>query len=512
MKKFYNLLIALAAVMMIAACGKEENLYQAPEKTIEIVGTDVVFNPEGGTGSINITSTGAVSAVSNKDWCVASVAGNVVSVAVSKWSGIENRNALVTLKSGAYSVNVTVQQFGVQIGLSETYKMITSKAQNVEVNLKSNVELDIKNDADWVTISTENGKIIATVTENNSGAVRSAEIGFAYGEMTGTFDIVQMVPVSRQTNWTLSYGGRWEYYGQLMLEKIINTVKAEAEGELYYFYYATKDEYSASGLSMADFVATVAVPKAQSALIENYEYYGGAYPISAFLYDSSNEEWYQDNFSGQYYFFAIGFDENGQPTGKYQYATATITPPEYYYFVGEWNVTDAAGYAYRMQIFPNVEGKSYKIRGPFLDYPIDATYNTDGTMMIAGSSSTAIGHNLETATRTYESLYLIGGGANSGKVYSITGASLRLGWCTRYNDNTIILNGGSTVISNNVYNYVRLILRGVASSKNYTVDYVALPAVLTKSDFAVEAAPALVPAEKTFSSSVILPKRPIVRK
>ena len=352
MKKFYNLLIALAAVMMIAACGKEENLYQAPEKTIEIVGTDVVFNPEGGTGSINITSTGAVSAVSNKDWCVASVAGNVVSVTVPHWTGIENRYALVTLKCGSYSVNVTVQQFGAVLGGVTGVEVVADAAGATQVvPVKANDTVSVSTDDDWITVSEEDGNVTIVVAKNTVQATRFGKVSVSVGESVHEIPVKQYPEFVEEPSWTPGYGGRYRYNTTTLVEVVTNTVADGSEAGLYYINYYSEADYKAlkapKGKSLC-----LAQGELLTEMVEYYKALGYDVSYETFLYEDSDYEFFSKVEPGKYYAVVTGFDADGNTTGRY--ATATFEVINVTNAPG-WKAEYAGSYVYGSTVYDMVD-------------------------------------------------------------------------------------------------------------------------------------------------------------
>ena len=338
--------------MMIAACGKEENLYQAPEKTIEIVGTDVVFNPEGGTGSINITSTGAVSAVSNKDWCVASVAGNVVSVTVPHWTGIENRYALVTLKCGSYSVNVTVQQFGAVLGGVTGVEVVADAAGATQVvPVKANDTVSVSTDDDWITVSEEDGNVTIVVAKNTVQATRFGKVSVSVGESVHEIPVKQYPEFVEEPSWTPGYGGRYRYNTTTLVEVVTNTVADGSEAGLYYINYYSEADYKAlkapKGKSLC-----LAQGELLTEMVEYYKALGYDVSYETFLYEDSDYEFFTKVEPGKYYAVVTGFDADGNTTGRY--ATATFEVINVTNAPG-WKAEYAGSYVYGSTVYDMVD-------------------------------------------------------------------------------------------------------------------------------------------------------------
>ena len=260
MKKIYNLFVVLAAVMLIAACGKESNPYQEPDKTIEVVATDVVFGPEGGNGEVEFTASGTVGVVSNRDWCTASVAGTKVNVTVTEWEGVETRYAILTLKCGAYSVDVTVQQNGTILGgLTGAEIVADSKGTTQVFEVKVSGSVTTSSAVDWASVSYVDGVVTVTVDANADPFTRFGEVTVAAGENSHSISIKQYPEFKTTASWTLSYDGRARSSSGTLYEVISNEVEAGSSEGLYFLTMSSEAAFKASKIKkLDDFIAAVA--------------------------------------------------------------------------------------------------------------------------------------------------------------------------------------------------------------------------------------------------------------
>ena len=87
MKKIFSILLTLTAALGVFSCQTEKDAdgsqYLAGP-ALEIVSKEVVFAPQGGSGSIVINTRETVSASADRSGAVVTVAGNRVTVTVDR--------------------------------------------------------------------------------------------------------------------------------------------------------------------------------------------------------------------------------------------------------------------------------------------------------------------------------------------------------------------------------------------------------------------------------------------
>lgn len=323
MKKIYNLFVVLAAVMLIAACGKESNPYQEPDKTIEVVATDVVFGPEGGNGEVEFTASGTVGVVSNRDWCTASVAGTKVNVTVTEWEGVETRYAILTLKCGAYSVDVTVQQNGTILGgLTGAVVVADCKGTTQVFEVKVSGSVTTSSAVDWASVSYVDGVVTVTVDANADPFTRFGEVTVAAGDNAHAISIKQYPEFKTTASWDVYYGGRARSSSGTLYEVIANDVEAGSSEGLYFLTMSSEAAYKASNIEkLDDFIASVAAEAEEEIayLVEYYALFGYELTPADFMYEDSDYDFFAIQEPGKYYAVAAGYDEDGYPTGLYSY-------------------------------------------------------------------------------------------------------------------------------------------------------------------------------------------------
>lgn len=356
MKKIYNLFVVLAAVMLIAACGKESNPYQEPDKTIEVVATDVVFGPEGGNGEVEFTASGTVGVVSNRDWCTASVAGTKVNVTVTEWEGVESRYAVLTLKCGAYSVDVTVQQSGTILGgLTGAEIVADSKGTTQVFEVKVSGAVTTTSNVDWASASYADGIVTVTVDANADPATRFGDVTVSAGENSHSISIKQYPEFKTTASWTLSYDGRARSSSGTLYEVISNEVEAGSSEGLYFLTMSSEAAYKASKIKkLDDFIAAVAAEAEEEIayLVEYYAMYGYEVTPADFMYEDSDYDFFAIQEPGKYYAVAAGYDEEGYPTGLYSYSEFEVIEVKN---AAGWNAEYAGPYVYGSTVYDMVD-------------------------------------------------------------------------------------------------------------------------------------------------------------
>ena len=116
MKKIFSILLTLIAALGVFSCQTEKDAdgsqYLAGP-ALEIVSKEVVFAPQGGSGSIVINTRETVSASADRSWATVTVAGNRVTVTVDRNESLESRYATIKLAAGGATAEVQAQQFGI---------------------------------------------------------------------------------------------------------------------------------------------------------------------------------------------------------------------------------------------------------------------------------------------------------------------------------------------------------------------------------------------------------------
>ena len=323
MKRIYKIsLLILGCVLALVSCRQKEEEPIDWRTELQVVSSDLVFSPAGGAGTAVLNLSGA-SVTSNASWCQASVSGEKVNVSVDEWGGLESRYAVLTVTRNGESLEISVIQLGVNLGGVAIGSSITAggDAETFSFPCEANTDIKAQSDVDWAIPSLEGGVLKLSVAANPDKSVRSGILTVNIGEIVKKVIIFQLPVFENTPDWVVTYSGN-KTSGSSVYSTLTNTVSAD-HGK-YMLTYVTPDDFSASGLSEADFVRDVVSAQLALELREYVEYFAGAYSISDFLLTGTDWDYVPLMASGTYIGYAIGFDEAGYPTGWYTADTIQV--------------------------------------------------------------------------------------------------------------------------------------------------------------------------------------------
>jgi len=338
MKTYIKIAFAsFVAMAALAACQQKETEPVEWKTNLQVVSSDLIFTPLGGTGTFVLNESGA-SVSSGSSWCQASVSGTTVNVTVDEWGGLESRYALLTVTKGGETLDVSVVQSGVNLSgvVIDPELVVDGAGGTATYPCSSNASITVSSSADWIVASLEEGNLVITTTPNPDKATRIGTLSIYVGNVLNTVTVLQYPVFEKTPDWVVGYGGV-QTSGGVEYSVITNTVSADHG--LYTVTVSTPVEIAASGLSEADYVAKVLAPSVAADINAAVEYYGGQYPFSMFLLSGSDWDYVQRLNDGNYVGFAIGYDEQGYPTGWYgaaEFEVGKLSP--YQMWLGQWNV------------------------------------------------------------------------------------------------------------------------------------------------------------------------------
>ena len=196
MKKILSLIVLLAGVISFTSCGNDDASYTSVA-SLEIVSANVVFDVEGGTGTIVVNNTGTITAeaLTGTGWLTCSVSGNTVTVTAAENPGREGRSATIVLKSSDGSAaNITATQTGVVYGLKKgTYYALNDNANELHLEIYHSKAVTVTSLSDWITASfnEETDMIDIQVEANNTGQMRYGYVEVSSGQFTDKVTISQ---------------------------------------------------------------------------------------------------------------------------------------------------------------------------------------------------------------------------------------------------------------------------------------------------------------------------------
>jgi hypothetical protein len=364
MKRICNIAL-LSALALVAAVSCRKTNEQAIEwrTELQVVSSDLVFAPVGGSGTAVLNLSGA-NVTSNASWCQASVSGETVSVTVDEWGGLESRYAKLTASRGGESLDISVIQYGVNMGGVAIEPEVTAYAQGGTFSFPcaTNAMVRASSSADWLTVSLDGDVLKLDLTANPDKATRVATVSIDVGDIVREVTVIQFPAFENTPDWVVTYSGIQVYSGK-QYATLTNTVSADHG--LYLLTLATPAEFASSGLSEADFVRGLALDY-RAAILEAIEYYaaqGYDYTFADFLLTGTDFDYFSLLEDGDYFGYAIGFDGRGYPTGWYTadlFEVGGLTP--YQKWLGNWSVPRGDG-ADTWIVAQNVENESFLVSG-----------------------------------------------------------------------------------------------------------------------------------------------------
>lgn len=344
MKKIVYL-IATALVLMTVSCKKEQTpLYQEPEK-LTLVSYELEYFPEASEGKVVVNTTDALTATSNRDWCVASVAGNTVSIRVTDNTSKQNRYARLALKAGDASLDVTVIQYGEVLAGLGTLTDITSPVEGnvITIPVKLNVSVTFDTDADWIHPELEENQIVVKVDPNPNPETRLATVSYTAGSAEGSFDVTQYPELKKNADWVITEGELTFKYPEFSTTASMN---GSAE-DLYVLCLVPKDAVEGT---VDSWIFDKLAVQTRNEILESVEANPGT-TFSDYLVSGSEVQKFTNLNVGENYFIALGFGENTYVTGLYQYKLITLEDirPTYYKWAGKWKLSGK-----------NIQGNAYE--------------------------------------------------------------------------------------------------------------------------------------------------------
>lgn len=187
-------IISIAAAALFCSCNEESvNPYETEEENpVRIISQDLLFEASGGTGQVVFESETPVDVTSELPWCVISTQGNTVTVSVGEYGGLESRYCRIYLTSESDTKIVVAQQKGAWLSLVSGQEFITGDSPAaLSVGARSNVNLQVSSDSQWLTGRIEGDSLKIQVGANETGAIREGNVFVSFGSNTRSVKVTQ---------------------------------------------------------------------------------------------------------------------------------------------------------------------------------------------------------------------------------------------------------------------------------------------------------------------------------
>lgn len=191
MKKILCFILLLAGVTMVTSCGEDDATY-TPIAPLEILSNNVLFETAGGTGTITVNTSDALTATTAATWLSVSVSGNTVTVTAPENTSLNGRSGLIELKAGGKTANITATQKGLAFGVTEglEYK-VDDQANVLELNFSNSLAPTVKSLDEWIQPTLDGTKLTLAIAENNVRKARSGQVVVACGDYADTIVVNQ---------------------------------------------------------------------------------------------------------------------------------------------------------------------------------------------------------------------------------------------------------------------------------------------------------------------------------
>ena len=396
MKKIFYLAIALTAALAVFSCQQEKDADGSrylPGPALEIISKDVVFAPQGGSGSIVVNTQQTLTATSDRPWAVLTVAGNRVTVTVDRNENLDSRYSTIKLSTGDATAEITAQQFGLNSAYAweDSYVFPYGGGElELPYGESGTVWVDVS-DADWITavVDEENHLIHFTVAKSIYNYERTATVTVTIGE-TYTRELTftqQKNPAGlnpgEEEPMTFTIEPAWNPYYVVPQsnDQDYSTVGVEVEEDSHAGRYFIK-------VVPASEINTTDPDELQLYLNRHAPEWAAASPQ---IHRASAEEEIEALPMGNYVVGAIGVNNDNQINGSVAFALFSVTKvlSPYEKFLGTWSF-DRNGTEDIWTVTEKVPNKTYNLTGIDGNTVItaEAEFNaTDGTVTLKAQSN-----------------------------------------------------------------------------------------------------------------------------
>ena len=395
MKKILSILLTLAAALGVFSCQTEKDADGSQYlggPALEIISKDVIFTPQGGSGSIVVNTRETLSASADRPWAILNISGNRVTVTVNRNESLESRYTTIKLSAGGATAEIQAQQFGVNSAHAwdDTY---TFPYGGGELDLpyaeNGTVWVDVS-EVDWImaVVDKENHLIHFTVAKNLYNVERVGHVTVTIGDDYAR----DLTFVQAKNPAGLPPGGQ---------EPVTFTV--EPAWKPYYVVPQSDDQtYSTVGVEVADgshagryFIKVVPAsefnttdPDELQIYLNNHAHEWAA--AATQIHRTSAEEEIDRLGNGTYVVGAIGVDNENKINGSIAFTVFNVTRvlSPYEKFLGTWSY-DRNGTEDIWTVTEKVPNKSYNITGFDGNTTItaEALFNEDGTVVFYAQSN-----------------------------------------------------------------------------------------------------------------------------
>ena len=395
MKKIASIILTLTAALGVFSCQTEKDAdgsqYLAGP-SLEIISKDVIFAPQGGSGSIVVNTRETLTASADRSWAVLTVAGNRVTVTVDRNESLESRYSTIKLSAGGATAEIQAQQFGINSAHAwdDTYTFPYGGGElDLPYGENGTVWVDVS-EVNWITASVDDENLLIhfTVAKNIYNVERVGHVTVTIGD-----DYARELTFIQQANPAgLSPG-----------EQEPMTFTLESAWKPYYVIPQSNDQaYSTVGVEVAEgshagryFIKVVPTSEFDTTDPDDLQIYLNRHApewaaASPLIHRASAEEEIDALPMGTYVVGAIGVDNDNKVNGSVAFTVFSVTKvlTPYEKFLGTWSF-DRNGQEDIWTVTEKEPNKSYNISGFDGNTTItaEALFNEDGTMTLKAQAN-----------------------------------------------------------------------------------------------------------------------------
>ena len=232
--------IMAMAALMLAACSSDDDSTAADNAALKVVSSDLLFPAKAATHDIEFSSTGGVTASVNKEWCTATVEGNVVHVSVERNTELESRNAIVTLEGSGTNLRLSLIQSGA-VWMVRGLSSYSASDEDTTILIPATLDFDYTvTKPDWMDgEEVEDGYLLHLHTNDTGGARKgNVIIKSSQGSKTISFQQFGKRSVGGQYDITYSYTTTTESLGRIKetTKTVTRRIEIVAENTSSYLY------------------------------------------------------------------------------------------------------------------------------------------------------------------------------------------------------------------------------------------------------------------------------------
>lgn len=184
-------LLLTVAVITFAACSSDDDTTPTAS-TITVVHSDLLFEPQGRTGSVEVNATGTLHAQTNADWCRATTDGMTVYITVEPNMGLEGRTAILTLTAADASLQLPVQQRGAAIGsIAVSDYHASMEGGHVAFYIRHDLPIEVTTDEDWLHPTIQGDSLLLDIDANTTRFIRRGTIRYVCGGYSKELNVAQ---------------------------------------------------------------------------------------------------------------------------------------------------------------------------------------------------------------------------------------------------------------------------------------------------------------------------------